>query len=45
MSKEENTLIADKVKKYRKKLGWSQQKLAEKARLSYNVITRIEKGN
>ncbi|MBU4251637.1 MAG: helix-turn-helix transcriptional regulator [Candidatus Omnitrophica bacterium] len=28
----------------RKKAGWSQQKLAEKAGLSYNTITKIEQG-
>ena len=38
-------MISEQVKKYRKKAGWSQQKLAEKARLSYNVITKIEQGN
>jgi len=33
-----------KLKQLRKKAGWSQQKLAEKAGLSYNVITKIEQG-
>jgi len=33
-----------KIKQLRKKVGWSQQKLAEKAGLSYNVITKIEQG-
>jgi len=33
-----------KIKQLRKKAGWSQQKLAEKAGLSYNVITKIEQG-
>jgi len=26
-------------------MGWSQQKLAEKAGLAYNVITKLEQGN
>ena len=38
-------MISEQVKKYRTKAGWSQQKLAEKAGLSYNVITKIEQGN
>lgn len=33
-----------KVKQLRKKAGWSQQELAEKACLSYNVITKVEQG-
>jgi len=33
-----------RLKQLRKKAGWSQQKLAEKASLSYNVITKIEQG-
>ncbi len=32
------------IKRHREKLGWSQQKLAEKAGLSYNAITKIEQG-
>lgn len=37
-------MIAQQLKGLRKKAGWSQQKLAEKAGLSYNVITKIEQG-
>jgi len=37
-------MIARKVKELRKKSGWSQQKLAEKAGVSYNTITKIEQG-
>lgn len=37
-------MLEQKIKKLRKKAGWSQQKLAEKAGLSYNVITKIEQG-
>ena len=33
-----------RLKQLRKKVGWSQQKLAEQAGLSYNVITKIEQG-
>ena len=33
-----------RLKQLRKKAGWSQQKLAEKESLSYNVITKIEQG-
>ena len=37
-------MLAKKLKEFRKKTGWSQQKLAEKAGLSYNTITKIEQG-
>lgn len=37
-------MIGKQLKGLRKKAGWSQQKLAEKAGLSYNVITKIEQG-
>ena len=37
-------MIAKKLKELRKKSGWSQQRLAEKAGLSYNTITKIEQG-
>jgi len=37
-------MFAKRLKELRKKAGWSQQKLAEKAGLSYNVITKIEQG-
>ena len=37
-------IFAKRLKQFRKKAGWSQQKLAEKASLSYNVITKIEQG-
>jgi len=40
--------MADKlaliIKKYRKKLGWSQQRLAEEAKLSYGIIQSLEIG-
>ncbi len=37
-------MLAKKIKELRKKAGWSQQKLAEKAGLSYNAIAKIEQG-
>ena len=37
-------IFSKRLKELRKKAGWSQQKLAEKAGLSYNVITKIEQG-
>jgi len=37
-------MIARRIKDLRKKSGWSQQKLAEKAGVSYNTITKIEQG-
>jgi transcriptional regulator with XRE-family HTH domain len=37
-------MLEKRLKQLRKKVGWSQQKLAEKAGLSYNVITKIEQG-
>jgi len=37
-------MIGKRLKELRKKADWSQQKLAEKAGLSYNVITKIEQG-
>ncbi|MCG2711084.1 MAG: helix-turn-helix transcriptional regulator [Candidatus Omnitrophica bacterium] len=37
-------MLAKKVKALRKKKGWSQQKLAQEAGLSFNAITKIEQG-
>jgi len=37
-------MLGKRIKEYRKKKGWSQQKLAEKSGLSFNTITRIEQG-
>jgi transcriptional regulator with XRE-family HTH domain len=37
-------MLDQRIKSLRKKAGWSQQKLAEKAGLSFNVITKIEQG-
>jgi transcriptional regulator with XRE-family HTH domain len=35
-------MLYKNVKELRKKMSWSQQKLAEKSGLSYNAITKIE---
>ncbi len=40
----QDKMLEKRLKQLRKKAGWSQQKLAEKAGLSYNVITKIEQG-
>ncbi|MCG2711083.1 MAG: helix-turn-helix transcriptional regulator [Candidatus Omnitrophica bacterium] len=37
-------MLAKKVKALRNKKGWSQQKLAQEAGLSFNAITKIEQG-
>jgi transcriptional regulator with XRE-family HTH domain len=37
-------MLAKRVKELRKQKGWSQQKLAEKAGLAFNTITKIEQG-
>jgi len=37
-------MLEQRIKQLRKKIGWSQQKLAEKAGLSYTVKTKIEQG-
>jgi transcriptional regulator with XRE-family HTH domain len=37
-------MLSKRVKELRKRKGWSQQKLAEKASLAFNTITKIEQG-
>lgn len=37
-------MLAKRVKELRNQKGWSQQKLAEKASLAFNTITKIEQG-
>lgn len=37
-------MLAKQLKEYRKRKGWTQQKLAEKTGLSFNTITKIEQG-
>ena len=44
MSASNNSKIADKIKKYRNKLGISQDKLSKLADVTYNTIIKIESG-
>jgi len=37
-------MLSKRLKELRKEEGWSQQKLAEKAGLSFNAVTKIEQG-
>jgi len=37
-------MLAKRLKELRKERNWTQQKLAEKAELSFNAITKIEQG-
>lgn len=37
-------MIAKRIRELRKAKGWTQQQLAEKTRLSFNAITKIEQG-
>ncbi len=37
-------MLAKRLKELRKERNWTQQKLAEKADLSFNAITKIEQG-
>ena len=39
-----NSRIADNIKKYRSKLGISQDKLSKLADVTYNTIIKIESG-
>lgn len=39
-----NSRIADNIKKYRNKLGISQDKLSKLADVTYNTIIKIESG-
>ncbi len=43
MSKEKST-IAENIKKYRNKLGISQDQLSKKADLAFHTIAKIEAG-
>ena len=36
--------LAGSLKRLRKARGWTQQKLAEQARISYGIVTKIEQG-
>jgi len=44
MSASNNSKIADNMKKYRSKLGISQDKLSKLADVTYNTIIKIESG-
>jgi len=44
MSASNNSKIADNIKKYRNKLGISQDKLSKIADVTYNTIIKIESG-
>jgi len=44
MSKKKST-IADNIKKYRKKLGISQDILSKRANLAFHTIAKIEAGS
>lgn len=37
-------MLAENIKKYRKKLKLTQEALARKADISYNTITKLESG-
>lgn len=37
-------MISESIKKHRKRLGWSQQKLAGKTGLAYVAINKLEQG-
>ena len=37
-------MLSRRLKELRKQRNWTQQKLAEKANLSFNAITKIEQG-
>ena len=43
MSKELST-IGKKIRQYRKKLGFSQDKLSKLAEVAYNTVVKIESG-
>ena len=44
MNASNNSKIADNMKKYRNKLGISQDKLSKLADVTYNTIIKIESG-
>ena len=44
MKAKSNSRIADNIKKYRNKLGVSQDKLSKLADVTYNTIIKIESG-
>ena len=44
MNASNNSKIADNIKKYRSKLGISQDRLSKLADVTYNTIIKIESG-
>ena len=44
MSASKKSSIADNIKKYRQKLGISQDRLSKMADVTYNTIIKIESG-
>ena len=44
MSASKKSTIADNIKKYRQKLGVSQDRLSKMANVTYNTIIKIESG-
>lgn len=44
MSESKKSTIANNTKKYRQKLGISQDRLSKMADVTYNTITKIESG-
>lgn len=44
MPSNKNSVIAKNIKKYREKLGMSQDKLSKIADVTYNTIIKIESG-
>lgn len=44
MSASKKSTIADNIKKYRQKLGISQDRLSKMADVTYNTIIKIESG-
>jgi transcriptional regulator with XRE-family HTH domain len=44
MSTSKKSTIADNIKKYRQKLGISQDRLSKMADVTYNTIIKIESG-
>ena len=44
MSASKKSTIADNIKKYRQKLGVSQDRLSKMADVTYNTIIKIESG-
>ena len=44
MSASKKSTIADNIKKYRQKLGVSQDRLSKMADVTYNTIIKVESG-